>query len=117
MRLVYIYAYMSSEKQPQFKFEFRKSQKKKEGKLKQGKLTSRFRPIENFKGTETTSESVNFISRFAVPCFAGIICRVHLRINNIGREGRQNSRRCQICLFVFEEIFSRTRNICPTSLL
>lgn len=44
MRLVYIYAYMSSEKQPQF--QFRKSQKKKEGKLKQGKLTSRFRPNE-----------------------------------------------------------------------
>lgn len=112
MRLVYIYAYMSSEKQPLF--QFRKSQKKKEGKLKQGKLTSRFRPNENFKGTETTSEKFNFISRFAVPCFAGIICRVHLRINNIGREGRQDSRRYQICLFVFEEIFSRTRT---TSLL
>ena len=56
MRLVYIYAYMSSEKQPQFKFELRKSQKKKEGKLKQGKLTSRFRPIENFKGTERSEE-------------------------------------------------------------
>lgn len=112
MRLVYIYAYMSSEEQPQFQFQFRKSQKKKEG-----KLTSRFRPNENFKGTETTSEKFNFISRFAVPCFAGIICRVHLRINNIGREGRQDSRRYQICLFVFEEIFSRIRNICPISLL
>ena len=112
MRLVYIYAYKSIEKQPQFQFQFRRSRKNKEGKLKQGKLTSRFRLNENFKGTETTNEK---FSGFAVPCFAGIICRVHFRINNIGREGRQDPRRYQICLFVFEEIFSRTRNICPTS--
>ena len=78
MRLVYIYAYMSSEKQPQFKFELRKSQKKKEGKLKQGKLTSRFRPIENFKGTETNSENlISYrVSQFPVlpELFAEFIC-------------------------------------------